>query len=192
MGVGDGGRGIEGVEFKVEGLWLTFFQIPPRTRRFGPGAFGSGRPKMCVTYPTPYTLHPTPYTLHPTPYTLHPQPCAFFTMHHDTHRTNTHTQQLGVGGRGLGLRSFRSNPDCFQNFLDVTGVSSTSYANNVCGVYSLIRNPTVALCSGTYGDARGAGVSYGRGTPVPASRSIPKPGAFGSGTGHWRRFQSDI
>jgi len=27
-------------------------------------------------------------------------------------------------------------------------------------------DPTAALCLGTYGDPRGVGVSYGRGTPV--------------------------
>ena len=47
-----------------------------------------------------------------------------------------------------------------------------------CRGTSLIRNtppqdPAVALCLGTYGDPRGVGVSFARGTPVVGHRAPP-------------------
>ena len=36
------------------------------------------------------------------------------------------------------------------------------------------KDPTVALCLGTYGDPMGMGVFYGRGSPVPAEHACQR------------------
>jgi len=81
----------------------------------------------------------------------------------------------------LGLKNFHKNgtphPSQFQILLKnwllrdwLMGFRRAHYRGT-----SLIRNtppydPTVALCLGTYGDLRGVGVSYERGTPVAHTR----------------------